>query len=41
MSAVLLQRLRNKGRYPLFLLGTHAITVLLLVALLVAVILLD
>jgi hypothetical protein len=41
MSAVLLERLRTKGRHLLLYLGTHGLTVLLLVALLAAVILLE
>jgi hypothetical protein len=41
MSGVLLQKLRKKGIYLLFFLGTHGITLLLLMALLAAIILLD
>lgn len=41
MFAILLRKLRNNGTDILFYLGTHGITVLLLMALLLAVILLD
>jgi hypothetical protein len=41
MFAILLQKLRKNGTEILFYLGTHGITVLLLMALLLGVILLD
>ncbi len=41
MFAILLQKLRKNGTEILFYLGTHAITALLLMALLLGVILLD